>query len=112
MSLSLDDGKWSGYRPIGESNNKADLGYQGTTLWLLPPQNYTYNLAQYFSNGELEFFLWECSGHINMCKDLEVIFSFNNDYYYKYHSWKTSDTNYGSVFVEKGTYYQGLIPSN
>lgn len=87
-----------------------DFGYQGTAIGSFDTGVSVQPLV--FSNlTEFKFFLRECKPHMNMYQGIDVIICFNKDYYYKYHSWKTSDTNYGLKFVEQGKYYQGLLPS-
>ena len=104
--LHLDDNKYTDLSYI----DNFDFGYQGTAIGSFDTGVSVQPLV--FSNlTEFKFFLRECKPHMNMYQGIDVIICFNKDYYYKYHSWKTSDTNYGLKFVEQGKYYQGLLPS-
>ena len=104
IGTSLDDNKLSKW-------DNTSYGYQGTMLNAFSETPYSLNLNKYISNGFLKFYLWECAGHMNTWYNSDVIFIFNNNYYYKYKTWKTSSTNYGWQFVAKGKYYEGLVPN-
>lgn len=104
IGTSLDDNKLSKW-------DNTSYGYQGTMLNAFSETPYSLNLNKYISNGFLKFYLWECAGHMNTWYNSDVIFIFNNNYYYKYKTWKTSSTNYGWQFVTKGKYYEGLVPN-
>ena len=112
LSVNLDDNGFSGTRWLSNEQPNVSLGYQGTSLVLLPTDlNYQVDLSSYFASGNLKFFLWECRAHINQWNNSNLLLVFNNDYYYQYKSWKISNTNYGVQFVTKGKYYEGLVPN-